>query len=71
MPRKANEERLQEAVQLLLNRPGHKPGEYARMMGCHRQTFNRLLAQLDGRGILLSEDGKGRLWPFGRNGGER
>lgn len=65
MARKTNERRLQKATQLLQNQPGCKSGEYAQMMGCHRQTFSRLLVQLNDRGLLLSEDGKGRLWPFG------
>jgi DNA-binding IclR family transcriptional regulator len=43
---------------------GYKSGEYARMMGCRRETFNRLLAHLESRGILFSEDQQGRLWPF-------
>ncbi len=67
MARKANEKELQKAVQLLHAQPGYKSGEYARMMGCHRQTFTRLLVLLNDRKIFFSEDGKGRLWPFGRN----
>jgi DNA-binding IclR family transcriptional regulator len=64
MPRNADPERLQEAARLITEQPGHLSAEYARRMGCHRETFNRLLVQLDDRGFLLSEDPQGRLWPF-------
>lgn len=67
MARKTNQARLDKAAQLLRSQPGCKSGEYARMLGCHRQTFTRLLVQLDNRGVLLSEDEQGRLWPFGRS----
>jgi hypothetical protein len=64
MARKADKQRLQQAAQILHAQPGYKPGEYAQKMGCHRQTFNRLLVQLNDRGVLISEDDFGRLWPF-------
>ena len=64
MARKVDTNRLQFAARLIKEQPGHLSGEYANMMGCHRETFNRVLAQLDDRGFLLSEDEKGRLWPF-------
>ncbi len=64
MARKANPDRLQEAARLVMEQPGHLSAEYARRMGCQREAFNRLLAQLDEHGFLLSEDEQGRLWPF-------
>jgi DNA-binding IclR family transcriptional regulator len=64
MARKANPDRLRVAARLLSEQPGHLSAEYARRMGCPRETFNRLLVQLDDRGFLLSEDPQGRLWPF-------
>ena len=71
MARKANPFRLQQVAQIIYEQPGHKSGEYARMMRTHRQTFNRLLVQLEDRGILFSEDDKGRLWPFGKSRAKR
>ena len=71
MARKANKLRLQQAVQLLRAQPGYKSGEYAQKMGCHRQTFNRLLVQLNDQGVLISEDDFGRLWPFDENNQNR
>ena len=64
MARKADEKRLQKVAHLMSERPGYKSGEYALMMGCHRETFTRLLVQLNDQGFLLSEDKQGRLWPF-------
>jgi hypothetical protein len=64
MGRKANETRLREVARLLHTQPGRKAGEYARLLGIHREDFGRVLVQLNDRGILLSEDDKGHLWPF-------
>ena len=66
MPRKANEKRLREITGLLRTQPGRKAGEYARLLGIHREDFRRVLVQLNDRGILLAEDDKGHLWPFNR-----
>lgn len=66
MGRKANEDRIRAAKQAIEANPGHRSGHYARKLGYHRETFNRILVQLNDRGILLSEDGKGRLWPISR-----
>ena len=67
MARKADEKQLQVVIQLIEKQPGNKSSEYASLMGCHRQTFNRFLVQLNDRGMLLSEDGQGRLWLFDEN----
>jgi hypothetical protein len=64
MARKSDDHRLRNAAKLINEWPGQKSGVYARMMGCHREIFNRLLVQLDDWGFLLFEDRKGGLWPF-------
>jgi predicted ArsR family transcriptional regulator len=64
MPRKANETHLQAVASLLQAQPGHKAGEYAHWLGIHRESFRRFLVQLNDRGVLLSEDDRGHLWPF-------
>jgi hypothetical protein len=64
MGRKANESRLQAISSLLHTQPGRRAGEYARMLGMHRENFGRALVQLNDRGVLLSEDDKGHLRPF-------
>jgi hypothetical protein len=67
MPRKANENRLRQIAGVLREQPGRRAGEYARLLGLRREEFNRILVQLNDRRILLSEDDRGRLWPFGRD----
>jgi hypothetical protein len=47
MARKTDDHRLRNAAKLIDEYPGQKSGVYARMMGCHREIFNRLLVQLD------------------------
>ena len=69
MGRKANQERIRAAERVIKANPGHRAGHYARELGCHRETFNRVLVQLNDRGVLLSEDKRGRLWPFRRKKG--
>ena len=64
MARKADETRLKEVSKLFHLKPGRKAGEYARILGIHREDLSRVLVQLNDRGVLLSEDEKGRLWPF-------
>ncbi|MEA3349010.1 MAG: hypothetical protein U9Q82_00145 [Chloroflexota bacterium] len=64
MGRKANKTRIRAAEQAIHTNPGHRAGHYARQLGCHRETFNRVLVQLNDRGVLLSEDNQGCLWPF-------
>jgi hypothetical protein len=50
----------------LHKQPGCKAGEYAHILGIHREDLSRALVQLNDRGILLSEDDQGHLWPFNR-----
>jgi DNA-binding IclR family transcriptional regulator len=64
MGRRANKRRLQEVASLLQAQPGRRAGEYARILGMHREDFSRALVQLNDRGVLLSEDDRGHLWPF-------
>lgn len=64
MARKANPDRVQQAAGLVAALPGRRAAEYARWIGCPRETFNRLLTQMDDLGFLLWEDDQGRLWPF-------
>jgi len=65
MSRKADETRLRAAQFAIEKQPGQKAGFYARLLGWHRESVNRILTMLNEQGILLSEDDKGGLWPFG------
>ena len=64
MGRKANQARIKAAEKAIKTNSGHRAGHYASKLGYHRETFNRVLVQLHDRGVLLSEDERGRLWPF-------
>lgn len=66
MGRKADAHRI-EAIEHYVNiHPGSKPSDIARGLGLEPSSVTRLLPALQDRGILLSEDKKGRLWPFGK-----
>jgi len=62
MGRHASETWIRMAVRLLRLHPGRRSSDYARMMDCHRESFVRVLTQLEDRGVLVSEDRQGRLW---------
>ena len=64
MARKADEARLSEVQQLLVDNQGEKASYYAKTLGIHRYDFNTLLAMLNDRGFYLLEDENGRLWKF-------
>lgn len=64
MARKADNTRLWEAQQALLENQGERASYYANKLGIHRYDFNTLLAMLDERGFYLWEDENGCLWPF-------
>ncbi|MFC1997969.1 hypothetical protein ACFLXI_10275 [Chloroflexota bacterium] len=64
MARRANQKQIDLAAGLIHSQPGQQSAAYAREMGCARETFNRLLVHLNDRGVLLSEDSQGQLWPF-------
>lgn len=67
MARKADETRLSEVQQFLVEKQGERASYYAKTLGIHRYDFNTLLAMLNDRGFYLLEDEKGRLWPFHRD----
>ncbi|HXQ38003.1 MAG TPA: hypothetical protein VN843_28610 [Anaerolineales bacterium] len=64
MARRADEARLSEVQQFLLETQGERASYYAKTLGIHRYDFNTLLAMLNERGFYLWEDENGCLWPF-------
>ena len=46
--------------------PGKRPGTIARILGINRSEVTRTLPTLEKRGLLISEDERGGLWPFRR-----
>jgi DNA-binding MarR family transcriptional regulator len=55
-----------EIVALLERNPGLSARELAQRLDVAPSTVTRALPSVEEAGILLSEDSRGRLWPFGR-----
>lgn len=66
MGRKNDHERLNEIRSCFRKYPNKKPGWVAKRLGLDNKTVQRALAQLEARGDLLVEDGKGRVSWFGQ-----
>ena len=67
MARKANPKKAEAIYRKVEEHPGARPGLIARLLGVPRSEVTRNLPTLEQRGFLLSEDEKGRLWPFRRS----
>ncbi len=66
MARKLQPEKLDTLYQSIEQHPGSRPAHLARRLGWHRSEVTRALPALEEHGYLVSEDEKGRLWPFSR-----
>jgi DeoR/GlpR family transcriptional regulator of sugar metabolism len=66
MGRKKDEKRLERLARTIEEHPDERPGFLAQLLGLHRSTVQRDLPALEERGVLLSEDDKGRLSIFGK-----
>jgi Mn-dependent DtxR family transcriptional regulator len=64
--RYANRRRLEAIWRTVEREPGIRPGRVAQNLGISRSSVARALPALEEQGLLLSEDPKGRLWPWGR-----
>ncbi|HIE57433.1 MAG TPA: hypothetical protein EYP88_04275 [Anaerolineales bacterium] len=64
MARKHRLQRLEKIYQAVVDHPGEHPGRLAQLLGEPRSQITRTLPALEEHGYLLSEDEKGRLWPF-------
>jgi len=62
--RKANPHKLQAIYDAVSRTPGARPAQIARQLGIARSTVTRALPSLERAGLLLSEDRRGRLWPW-------
>lgn len=66
MGRKPDANRIAAIGRYVDTHPGSKPSDIARGLGLEPSSVTRLLPALQDQGILLSEDNRGRLWPFGK-----
>lgn len=64
MARPANHDRTQAIYRKIEQHPGKKAGFLARLLGISRSEITRALPSLQDKGLLVSEDEKGGLWPF-------
>ncbi|HXF85526.1 MAG TPA: helix-turn-helix domain-containing protein [Anaerolineales bacterium] len=64
MARPSNADRAEVIYRKIEEHPGKKPGVIARLLGLHRSEVTRYLPVLEEKGLYLSEDEKGGLWPF-------
>ena len=64
--RTTDPQRVQDIWQAVQQEPGIRPGRIAQKLGISRSSVTRALPALDEMGILLSEDRRGRLWPWGK-----
>ncbi len=67
MARPMNHERAEKIYRKIEEHPGKKAGFIARLLGLNRSEVTRTLPSLETKGLLISEDGKGGLWPFRKN----
>jgi len=65
MGRHADEGRLEALAEAIRGRPGLRAADLADYLNWHRSTVMRSLPALEERGVLLVEDGAGRLSHFG------
>ena len=67
MARPANHDRAEQIYRKIEEHPGKKAGLIARLLGLNRSEVTRSLPALQDKGLLVSEDEKGGLWPFRKN----
>jgi DNA-binding IclR family transcriptional regulator len=64
MARQTQPGKLEAIYSKVAENPGERPGSIACLLGLHRSEVLRSLPALEEKGYLLSEDERGRLWPF-------
>ena len=64
MARPTNHKRTEQIYRKIEEHPGKKAGFLARLLGINRSEITRALPSLQDKGLLVSEDDKGGLWPF-------
>jgi DNA-binding MarR family transcriptional regulator len=62
--RPPNPEKLASIYRAVQERPSQCPGAIARLLSISLSQVTRRLPALEQRGYLLSEAGRGGLWPF-------
>jgi Mn-dependent DtxR family transcriptional regulator len=66
MGRHPDRPRAEQITDYVDRHPGVRPAKIAEELGVSRSAVTRALPALENQGHLLSEDRRGRLWPFRR-----
>ena len=64
MARPINQQSVEQIYRKIEAHPGKRAGFLARLLGINRSEVTRALPSLQDKGLLVSEDEKGGLWPF-------
>jgi len=64
MARPMNQKSVEQIYRKIEEHPGKRAGFLARLLGINRSEVTRALPSLQDKGLLVSEDDKGGLWPF-------
>lgn len=64
MARPLKNERAEKIYRKIEEHPGKKAGFIARLLKINRSEITRVLPALQDKGLLISEDDNGGLWPF-------
>jgi Mn-dependent DtxR family transcriptional regulator len=64
MARPMNHKSVEQIYRKIEEHPGKRAGFLARLLGINRSEVTRALPSLQDKGLLVSEDDKGGLWPF-------
>ncbi len=64
MPRRRDPNDLERLYEAIQENPGQRASFFARLLKWPRSKVTRALPDLEDHGYLLSEDEKGRLFPF-------
>jgi Mn-dependent DtxR family transcriptional regulator len=67
MARKTDDEKIKSIYNKVQEHPGKKAGFIARLLGLNRSEVTRSFPALEDKGLLISEDEQGGLWPFKKN----
>ena len=64
MSRPSNDKRAEQIYRKIEEHPGKRAGFLARLLRLNRSEVTRILPVLQEKGLLVSEDEKGGLWPY-------
>lgn len=64
MSRPSNDKRAEQIYRKIEKHPGKRAGFFARLLRLNRSEVTRILPVLEEKGLLVSEDENGGLWPY-------